>query len=118
MRDRLIKLTRQAQSEWLEKTYDHETKQKIEEYVADYLIANGVVVIDTDVVSVKNRPLIAQCFGRPLDEVIEIITANKANDDTCSVCGVGKPKGEISSIPSFEDKFGYKEVYRLVCDHL
>lgn len=41
---------------------------------ADYLLANGVVVIDMDVVSPENRPLITQCFGRPLDEIIEIIS--------------------------------------------
>lgn len=46
------------------------------ETLADYLLANGVVVIDTDVVSPKNRPLITQCFGMPIDEVIERLSAD------------------------------------------
>ena len=45
--------------------------------IADYLLANGVVVIDTSVVSPKNRPLITQCLGIPLDEIIELISAVK-----------------------------------------
>ena len=44
MRDRLLKLCKKSQAEWLEKTYDHETEQKLEEYVADYLLANGVIL--------------------------------------------------------------------------
>lgn len=43
MRDRLIELSIKAHSEWLEKTYAHETDKDIGEYVADYLIKNGVV---------------------------------------------------------------------------
>ena len=44
MRDRLIELSKKAHSEWLEKEYDHETDKDIDEYVADYLLANGVIV--------------------------------------------------------------------------
>lgn len=40
------------------------------ERFADYLLENGVIVIDTNVVTSKNRPLITQCFDRPIDEVI------------------------------------------------
>ena len=40
---------------------------------AEQLLANGVVVIDTDVVSLPNRPLISQYMGRPIDEVINLI---------------------------------------------
>lgn len=45
MRERLIELSKKAQSEWLEKTYDHETEQKLEEYVSDYLLKMGVIHI-------------------------------------------------------------------------
>lgn len=45
MRDRLLNLCKKSQAEWLEKTYDHETEQKLEEYVADYLLERGVIHI-------------------------------------------------------------------------
>ena len=54
--------------------------------IADYLLANGVVVIDTDVVSLKNRPLITQCFGLPLDEIIERISEKKRCKMTKITC--------------------------------
>lgn len=45
MRERLLELCKKSQSEWLEKTYDHETDKKLEEYVADYLFEMGVIHI-------------------------------------------------------------------------
>lgn len=45
MRDRLIELSKKAHSEWLQKEYDHETDKDIAEYVADYLLANEVIVL-------------------------------------------------------------------------
>ena len=36
--------------------------------LAEHLLANGVVVIDTDAVSAKNRPLISHFFGHPITE--------------------------------------------------
>jgi hypothetical protein len=45
MRDRLIKLSEKAHKEWLQKEYDHETDKDIGEYVADYLLENGVIVL-------------------------------------------------------------------------
>lgn len=44
MRDKLIRLCKKAHSGWLKKEYDNETDKSIGEYVADYLIANGVTV--------------------------------------------------------------------------
>lgn len=46
MRERLIELNKIAQNDWLSKTYDHETKKKLEAYVADYLIENGVTIVE------------------------------------------------------------------------
>ena len=43
-RERLIEITKKAQNDWLEKEYDNATNKKLEEYVADYLLANGVIV--------------------------------------------------------------------------
>lgn len=44
MRDRLIELSKKAHSEWLKKEYDHETDKSLGEYVADHLLAGGVIV--------------------------------------------------------------------------
>ena len=44
MRNRLIALTKRAQNEWLDKEYEHETHKDLAEYVADYLLKNGVIV--------------------------------------------------------------------------
>lgn len=44
MRDRLMELLKKGQTEWLEKEYNHETDKELAEYVADYLLAEGVIV--------------------------------------------------------------------------
>lgn len=44
MRDKLIELSEKAHAEWLQKEYDHETQKSIGEFVADYLLENGVVI--------------------------------------------------------------------------
>lgn len=40
----LVELIKKARREWLSKEYDRETEKTVDEYVADYLIANGVNV--------------------------------------------------------------------------
>ena len=45
MRERLLELCKKSQAEWLEKTYDHETDKKLEEYVTDFLLEMGVIHI-------------------------------------------------------------------------
>ena len=77
MRDRLIELI----EEW--------DRQNEIESIADYLIANGVIVVDTAAVSVENRPLISQCLGRPLDEIIELVQAKKDGRVIVPPCKVG-----------------------------
>jgi hypothetical protein len=72
MRDRLIELIGQARAM---EASGIDCKIS-DEYIADYLLANGVVVIDMDVVSPKNRPLITQCFGIPIDEVIKRLSSD------------------------------------------
>lgn len=44
MRDRLIELIKASHLEWLRKEYDHETDKNICEYLADHLLAKGVIV--------------------------------------------------------------------------
>lgn len=83
MRDRLIELIKNA-----EKAFPKDKPVlDIEEFVADHLLANGVVVIDTDVVSMPNRPLISQCMGRPIDEVINLIRRSEwiSVEDRCLI---------------------------------
>ena len=45
MRDKLIEFIKNAHSEWLKKEYDHETDKSVCEYVADRLLAEGVIVL-------------------------------------------------------------------------
>jgi hypothetical protein len=66
MRDRLVKLLQE--NSYLDVLNDEHWL-----LAAEQLLANGVVVIDTDVVSLPNRPLISQYMGRPIDEVINLI---------------------------------------------
>lgn len=44
---------------------------------AEYLIANGVVVLDMKVLSPKNIPLVTHFANMPLDEVFELIKAKQ-----------------------------------------
>ena len=44
-RERLVELLKDSHFEWLRREYDHETDKNINEFVADYLIANNVVVL-------------------------------------------------------------------------
>ena len=78
-RERLIKLIKHCTS----------CEECRDEDIADYLIANGVVVCDTDVVCQKNRPLISQCFGKPLDEIIELVMAKDEGRIIVPPCKVG-----------------------------
>ena len=44
MKDRLIELIKVFHLEWLRKEYDHETDKSVCEYLADHLLAEGVIV--------------------------------------------------------------------------
>lgn len=48
-----------------------------EEFVADYLLENGVVLVDTNCVKRENLPLVQQAFNMPLDKLAEIVSAQK-----------------------------------------
>lgn len=43
-RQRLIEFIKKSHTEWLQKEYDHETDKNVAEYLADHLLANGVIV--------------------------------------------------------------------------
>lgn len=44
-KERLIELIKKSRREWLSKEYDNETEKSVDEYVADYLMSNNVVVL-------------------------------------------------------------------------
>ena len=73
MRDRLVEL--------IEDDYFPSSED-----LADHLIANGVVAIDTNVVSPENRPLITHLAEMPLDDVIERIKADVVPVVRCKNC--------------------------------
>ena len=56
---------------------------------ADYLLANGVVVVDTDVISAENRPLISTIADYPIDEVISLMKAKEEGRIIVPPCKVG-----------------------------
>lgn len=59
------------------------------EVIADHLLANGVVAIDTEVVSMKNRPLISTVASLPIDEVIDLVKAKEEGRLIVPPCKVG-----------------------------
>ena len=67
MKKRLVELLRNANQDWLRKEYDGEISEKIEEYVASNLLANGVIVppckVGDAVYAVSNNPqnTLVQC---------------------------------------------------------
>ena len=50
------------------------------ERLADYLLANGVVLVDTNCVKRENLPLIQQAFNMPLDELAKIVEKHTAQN--------------------------------------
>ena len=69
MRDRISKLLEQG-------IFSMTKQMEIEEwcdFLADHLIANGVIVLDMKVLSPKNIPLITHFANMPLDKVFDLI---------------------------------------------
>lgn len=60
----------------------------LEEY-ADELIANGVIVLDTNILTTKNRPLIQTVANMPLNDVLELVKAKKEERIIVPPCRVG-----------------------------
>ena len=57
--------------------------------LADHLLENGVVVVDTNKVSVKNRPLITHIAGYPIDDVVDLMEVKNAGRIVELPCAVG-----------------------------
>lgn len=56
---------------------------------AEYLVANGVVVLDMKVLSLKNIPLVTHFANMPLDEVFELVKAKQQGRVLKLPCNVG-----------------------------
>ena len=68
-RKRLIELLKEADKKW----FYFEDK-------ANYLLENGVIVVDTNSVKRENLPLIQQAFNIPLDELAKIVEKHIAQN--------------------------------------
>lgn len=91
--DKLAELINQAIDTYATMPLVNGCRPQLKYFLADYLLANGVVVVDMNVVSPKNRPLISQCLGRPIDEIIELVNA--------------KDEGRILALPCMGDTVYY-----------
>lgn len=56
---------------------------------AEYLVANGVVVLDMKVLSSKNIPLVTHFANMPLDEVFELVKAKQQGEIIKLPCKLG-----------------------------
>lgn len=94
-RERLIELLEQKSCAFVPCENECHGCRNVEMYddqieaMADHLLANGVVVVDTNIVSPKNRPLISQCLDRPIDEIIELVNAKDEGRILVLPCKVG-----------------------------
>ena len=88
-KDKLAELIIQAIDTYATMPLVNGCRPELKYFIADYLLANGVVVVDMNVVSPKNRPLISQCLGRPLDEIIELVHAKGEGRIIVTPCKVG-----------------------------
>lgn len=103
MRGRLIELTRKAKKNTKGANCDLEREMLF----ADFLLANGVVVFDTDIVSPENRPLIQTFAEMPLNEVFDLVKANRlirpfiSKEETVEI--ISKSDADCSKWISVED---------------
>lgn len=75
-REKLIKLL----DDGCYKACSDASGRKVNEVLADYLLANGVIVVDTNSVKRENLPLIQQAFNMPLDELAKIVEKHIAQN--------------------------------------
>jgi hypothetical protein len=56
---------------------------------ADHLLENGVVVVDTNTISIENRPLVSTIANYPIDEVVGFMKAREEGRIIVLPCKVG-----------------------------
>ncbi|MBR6793356.1 MAG: hypothetical protein IKM48_03225 [Clostridia bacterium] len=85
-RDRLIELIKNARKNTKGANCDIERNMLF----ADHLLANGVVVLDTGVISPKNRPLITHFADMPINDVLDLVRAKREGRIIVPPCKVGQ----------------------------
>lgn len=70
MKDKMIKI---IEDNIHDAFFKNNTMKGVVEYLVDSLLSNGVIAINTDVISDANRPLISEIAGYPIDEIINLI---------------------------------------------
>lgn len=88
MRDKLIQLLLAPMKLPIHNPKDF-VKVTAEAY-ADRFLANGVVVLDTNIVSPENRPLIQTFAEMPLNEVLDLVKAKQEGLILVPPCKVGE----------------------------
>ncbi len=63
--------------------------KSITEFLADYLIENGVVLVDTNCVKRENLPLIQQAFNMTFDELAQLVEAKQSGKFAELPCKIG-----------------------------
>jgi hypothetical protein len=81
------------------------------ELIADHLLANGVIVLDTSSVDVvTNREPIRTAFGMPLDELSDLIRAKQQGNLIVPPCKVGDTVYRVMRDKRIKQPYEYKVV--------
>ncbi len=88
-RDRLIELLQNCVEENVGVNDPNVSFEVDYENIADYLLANGVRVIDTKVINPENRELITHFAGMPINDVLDLVRAEKEGRLIRPPCKVG-----------------------------
>ncbi len=111
-RDRLIELVEKMPWKIVQ---DYNGCRMNNEEIADYLLANGVVALDTGVISHKNRPLITHFAGMPINDVLDLVRAKQESRLIVPPCKVGDTVYDISE---FYDGTICPEMYEYKVNHI
>lgn len=95
-RKKLIELLKS--SKLCSKRFDDQYSDETIAVIADYLIENGVVLVDTNCVKRENLPLVQQAFNMPLDKLAEIVSAQKESRLIIPPCKVGDTVYQLDSV--------------------
>lgn len=77
-RQKLIELLKS--SKLCSKRFDDQYSDGTIAIIANHLLENGVILVDTNSVKRENLPLIQQAFGMPLDELAEVVKEGLQNN--------------------------------------